>query len=580
MMTEIQLKKDELSPGRILLEETFHVLTKKNSVFRVRLTRNGLSLIKETDNQIKETLISTRDIIGCRCLRSKKETSTCSCQSLPRATMNAVEENSGEQDDSDVSAYLYIYAYIMQSNKGVPMKRERTIITLRFRSFDKYEDNNKEAQRWRMVIKELIKGDQVDNIPSGLNHNEQKKLLVLCNPKSGPGRGRAIFQQKIVPILQEAEIAYDLHMTKYANYAREFVRTCNISQWSGIVVVGGDGIIFEAINGMFERPDWSEVIKNVPIGVIPGGSGNGLARSIAHVAGEPYLCNTTLPSALSLVRNNFEPMDIVRVETKSQIVFSFLSVGWGFLSDIDIESERLRMLGGQRFTIWSLARLIGLRNYRGKVWYIPANDTPVHKAKENKKGDNIEIPAEINLETQSARQRLDSWYSAASKRSAYYSITANSSYQSTADSGPQEESGSRMYGPASKLPCLTAEVPSTWKCIDGRFIMVHASYPSHLSEDVLFVPNAKLDDGIIWLNVIKADTSRAQLLQFLLGLSNGTHINPETQDSGSILMLPVRAFRIEPDMSESGYITVDGEHVEYGPIQGELFPGLVRVMVP
>jgi len=42
-----------------------------------------------------------------------------------------------------------------------------------------------------------------------------------------------------------------------------------------------------------------------------------------------------------------------------QILYSFLSIGWGLIADIDIESERLRSIGGQRFTIWSLARLVG-----------------------------------------------------------------------------------------------------------------------------------------------------------------------------------------------------------------------------
>lgn len=36
--------------------------------------------------------------------------------------------------------------------------------------------------------------------------------------------------------------------------------------------------------------------------------------------------------------------------------FAFLSIGWGLISDIDIESERLRAIGGQRFTVWSVAR--------------------------------------------------------------------------------------------------------------------------------------------------------------------------------------------------------------------------------
>lgn len=70
------------------------------------------------------------------------------------------------------------------------------------------------------------------------------------------------------------------------------------------------------------------------------------------------------------------PMDLVRVETRNQILFSFLSVGWGLIADIDIESERLRAIGGQRFTVWSVARLIGLRTYKGKISYVPCNRVP------------------------------------------------------------------------------------------------------------------------------------------------------------------------------------------------------------
>lgn len=237
-MSDIHRQLNDSNPNRIILEETFYVLTKKNSTFRVRLTRQGLILVKESETQTKETVIPIKDIIGCRCLRSKKERS-CSCQSLPRSSLNVVDENSGEQDDSDISAYLYVYAYILQYNKDVPVKRERTIITLRFRSFDKYEDNNKEAQKWRLVIKMLIRGENPN--PSlnsfGCKIKDERKLLVLCNPKSGPGKGRSIFLQKIAPVLLEAEIPYDLHITKYANYAREFVRQSNIFNWSAIVLV-------------------------------------------------------------------------------------------------------------------------------------------------------------------------------------------------------------------------------------------------------------------------------------------------------------------------------------------------------
>ncbi|GBN27889.1 hypothetical protein AVEN_189478-1 [Araneus ventricosus] len=37
-------------------------------------------------------------------------------------------------------------------------------------------------------------------------------------------------------------------------------------------------------NGLMARPDWKEVVK-IPIGVIPGGSGNGLAKAINYAVG-------------------------------------------------------------------------------------------------------------------------------------------------------------------------------------------------------------------------------------------------------------------------------------------------------
>lgn len=303
--------------GTVHLVETFYITSKKNTVFRVKLTEKGLNLRKETTVSAKEQTILLQDIIGCRCLRSKRKrgkVASCTCAALPGPTdLKVVEENSLELDESDVSAYLYIYAYILKRNarRGAG-RRERTTITLRFRSFDKYEDNNREAQKWRTAIKLLIhrKSDEPIVIPSthksvdgaAINmtppaHSvavpstpvqlfvprETRKVLVLLNPKSGSGKGRETFQKTVAPIFVEAEIPFELYVTKHANYAREFVRNRDIYAWRSIVVVGGDGIYFEVINGLFERPDWESAVESVPIGIIPCGSGNGLARTIAFV---------------------------------------------------------------------------------------------------------------------------------------------------------------------------------------------------------------------------------------------------------------------------------------------------------
>lgn len=306
----------------VYLSETFYITSKKNTVFHVRLTSHGLVLRKECGGAVKEQRILLRDIIGCRCLRSKKKTkkngkasSKCSC-ALPGPTpLKVVEANSGEQDESDTSAYLYIYAYIPKhhgyvsddsklrrsvSDKG-PTKaqsaeenngrRDRTTITLRFRSFDKYEDNHQEAQKWRLSVKSLINREvpkflQADSPAMSLVYTprDSRKTLVILNPKSGSGKARESFQQRVAPMLTEAEMSYDLYVTKYPNFAREFVRTRDIYTWKNIVVVGGDGIYFEVLNGLSERPDWELALSEMSIGIIPCGSGNGLAKTISHLA--------------------------------------------------------------------------------------------------------------------------------------------------------------------------------------------------------------------------------------------------------------------------------------------------------
>ena len=65
----------------------------------------------------------------------------------------------------------------------------------------------------------------------------------------------------------------------------------------GLVIVSGDGLIYEAINGLMARQDGPAAILALPIGVIPAGSGNALAKQLTHTAGPP---RPPAPSRLTL----------------------------------------------------------------------------------------------------------------------------------------------------------------------------------------------------------------------------------------------------------------------------------------
>ncbi|XP_028163672.1 sphingosine kinase 1-like [Ostrinia furnacalis] len=278
-------------------------------------------------------------------------------------------------------------------------------------------------------------------------------------------------------------------------------------------------------------------------------------------------------------------------------MFSFLSVGWGLLADIDIESERLRAIGSQRFAIWAVARLVGLRRYRGVLSYAKIKDvsnlpkpkqpfTLSHSISQDGALDSPDAEAFIDCDDHAEvftsavngkHQRVDSWYSVNSRRSAFYS-TRGSEYHSVTSEGSEMRSPVHacMHGPASHLPSLMSQLPSHWVHEEGEFVLVHVSYQSYIGEDFFFAPRSQLSDGVMWMLIIKSGVRRSQLLSFLLNAESGTHAEI---DSEYIKMVPVSAFRIVPEGSE-GNLAVDGEVVEYGPIQAEIFPNIVNVLVP
>lgn len=244
-------------------------------------------------------------------------------------------------------------------------------------------ESRPEAERWSAAVQCLLRDVTVtaDTEFSRSLLPRPRRLLLLVNPFSGRGQAMQWCQTHILPMIREANISYNLIQTERQNHARELIREISLPEWDGIIIVSGDGLLHEVINGLMERPDWEQAIKT-PVGILPCGSGNALAGSINHNAGydmclrEPLLLNC----CFLLCRGGVQPMDLVSVTTSPapnsrtaapRRLFSFLSVAWGFVSDVDIESERYRGLGSARFTLGTLVRIASLRSYKGRLSYLP-----------------------------------------------------------------------------------------------------------------------------------------------------------------------------------------------------------------
>lgn len=588
-----------------ILEGNFFASSKKNSFYKVKLDERYLGIVKSNGTSIKTRIISLKDVLGCKCTRRRKRIGEkCDCHPNNQNVFSFLEN---EPDETDISAYLHVYSYTLNASG---QKRERFKITLRFRTFSRYEDNLKEAIKWKTTVKQLVTQSHwhavmLKNVQkSGDTNLHGNEMLIVLNPKSGPGKARDIFQDKVLPLLTEADLNYDLHITRGRNDARNLMKNSNVLKWrKGIISIGGDGILFEIINGVMERPDWKHIINTIPFGIIPGGSGNGLAKSLSTCTKEPYNANPILIATLSVIKGYPIPVDVVRVETISEVVFSFLSFGWGLIADIDIESERIRIIGSPRFHIWSIAKLIGLRSYTGRLSFLRVPTEKIKEAAANDQYVDIEFQDSGNYDEDNDQKstmntdrnsncsfgmesisldtgcnqcdadkviRSESFHSLKSHASVYHSEKA-SIYLSLPEITKNNKK--TIYGPSSRLPSIHKPVPKSWEVYQGEFVLVHASSQSHLAEDVYFAPNCKPNDGIIWLLVVKAGISRINLLQFLLGMSTGNHLKYPFVE-----MIPVLAFRLEP-MCKGSHLVVDGEVIEKSPVvQAEMFPGLISLL--
>jgi diacylglycerol kinase (ATP) len=118
-----------------------------------------------------------------------------------------------------------------------------------------------------------------------------KAYLFIVNPRSGTRLGHGA--EQIISII-ENKIKLAGHQvtcvtTRHGGHATELVKeaVASSNRWTAIVAVGGDGTVNEVARGLLH--------SGTPLGIIPLGSGNGLARHL----GIPL----TVSGALSCILN-------------------------------------------------------------------------------------------------------------------------------------------------------------------------------------------------------------------------------------------------------------------------------------
>mmetsp|Transcript_10363 Transcript_10363/g.15599 ORF Transcript_10363/g.15599 Transcript_10363/m.15599 type:complete len:344 (+) Transcript_10363:1-1032(+) len=330
----------------------------------------------------------------------------------------------------------------------------------------------------------------------------------------------------VKPMLEQAGVEHDKLATNHGGHAKERMELrkstsddddnhveeggdCtdselkDISEYDAIIAMGGDGILFEIFQGIHARStDEAQILCKLKFGIVPCGTCNGLAKSILHWSDNAEY--TPMESVFQICKGHTSRLDLASYQlAKTEKTYtSFLSFSWGLIADCDLESECLRWLGALRTDIWAVYRgILFPKKYRARFSYLPLS---------NKTNNG------------SASTKID-------------------------------------------LPKLNEPLSKDWVTIEDDFSVFWVCNTTHASYNVFTCPMSKMNDGVFHVLIVRSSVSRLRLLQMLLKLETGGHIECEGLEIISCL-----AYRLEP-LSDNTYNDLDGELIEGGTIQARCF---------
>ncbi|WP_321309209.1 diacylglycerol kinase family protein [Marinifilum fragile] len=152
-----------------------------------------------------------------------------------------------------------------------------------------------------------------------------EKILFIINPIAGKKSGINI-HQKIIRYLDTDIFKPYFKYSKYIGHISEMAKQALEEKYKAIIAVGGDGTVNETARVL--------VHSNIPMGIIPSGSGNGLARHLK--------IPLSVKGAVELI-NKMQTlqMDAIRINN----MYSFCVAGIGFDAQVSRMFQKMEARG-------------------------------------------------------------------------------------------------------------------------------------------------------------------------------------------------------------------------------------------
>ena len=153
---------------------------------------------------------------------------------------------------------------------------------------------------------------------------QRKRILFVINPISG-GKKKTAFNKQVLEVLDLEKFDPTFKITNHANHAYELGQLAVKEGYDAVIAVGGDGTINELGSAILGT--------GMPLGIIPEGSGNGLAL---------YLGIPLNESAAIRRINRFETVEVDTGEINGRSFFNMAGLGFDASVSDHFANESIR----------------------------------------------------------------------------------------------------------------------------------------------------------------------------------------------------------------------------------------------
>lgn len=297
-------------------------------------------------------------------------------QSLPLKDLLSISDGEpvlrGARSPVDIG--FCVYACPVQNGASRRPRFRRRGVGARHRQFKTFHflcANPQAKMQWIAAIQaQMAELEETDPI-----HHPSSHWIVFLNPESGQRQATQLLTQ-VKPIFDQRKMRLSMVELAPGMDLNQRIAALDLEGVKGLISVGGDGTAYQIINGLMARRDWQTAIQ-LPLGLLPAGTSNGLCKTILEALGEAY---HPINAAFLIGKGRASPLDMLKVTQEFQVNYALLSLSWGLVSDIDLGSDRLRWLGPLRTDLFALYKILRRQLYLGRLALQPnleADDSPM-----------------------------------------------------------------------------------------------------------------------------------------------------------------------------------------------------------